>query len=64
MKKSWKKGQSALEYTLILGAVIAVIVVVLFSAGGLQGRIQNAYQKAGQAVDKTATDADQAGVFK
>jgi uncharacterized protein (UPF0333 family) len=72
MKRSWRKGQSALEYTLILGAVITVVVVVLLGVSGkdrsadtgLKNKIQRTYEKAGQAVEKTAADVEGHGVFK
>ncbi len=61
MRRDFKKGQSILEYTLLLGAVITVIVVALF--GGVKGKIQGAYDKAGDAIQSTTDDLT-AGIFK
>ncbi len=63
MKRNWKKGQSILEYTLVLGAVIAVVVAVLFGSGGIKDKVKGAYEKAGTAVGNTTNDLT-GGVFK
>jgi Flp pilus assembly pilin Flp len=57
------KGQSILEYTLVLGAVIAVVVYVLLGQGGIKNKVQSAYEKSGDAITKTANDLT-SGVFK
>ena len=57
------RGQSILEYTLVLGAVIAVVVAVLFGSGGIKDKVQSAYTKTGTAVEKTSDDLT-SGVFK
>ncbi len=62
MGKDFRKAQSILEYTLLLGAVIAVIVTVLLSSGGIKGKIQDAYNKTGEALNKTTSDLTH-GVF-
>ncbi len=51
-KMRLKKGQSILEYTLLFGMVVAVIVFVLFSGGqqSLENKLKHAYDKAGDAV--------------
>jgi Flp pilus assembly pilin Flp len=51
-----------LEYTLVLGAVIAVIVFVLLGNGGIKQKVEDAYSKSGDAISKTADDLN-AGVF-
>jgi len=56
MRKYCKKGQSILEYTLILGAVIAVLVFVLLRPGGIKEKIGNAYEKTGDALEDTTND--------
>ena len=62
MKTRYESGQSILEYTLVLGAVIAVIVFVLLGQGGIKEKVQNAYSKSGDAITKTADDLT-SGVF-
>jgi Flp pilus assembly pilin Flp len=64
MRRHGKKGQSAVEYTLILGAVIFVVVLVLFGGNvNLRQRIQGAYQASSTAVQSTTGDATH-GVFQ
>ncbi len=62
MKIRNESGQSILEYTLVLGAVIAVVVFVLLSPTGIKQKVQDAYSKSGDAISKTADDLT-AGVF-
>jgi Flp pilus assembly pilin Flp len=57
-----RKGQSILEYTLILGAVIAVIVAVLLGNSGIKDNIEGAYNKAGEAIGNQVDNLDQ-GIF-
>lgn len=50
-----KAGQSLLEYTLVLGAAIAVIVYVLLNPStGIKKKVQDAYEKSGDALSNTA----------
>ena len=63
MKIRNKSGQSILEYTLVLGAVIAVVVFVLLGQGGIKEKVQTAYEKSGSAIEKTTDDLT-VGVFK
>lgn len=63
MKRLDKNGQSILEYTLLLGAVIAVIVFVLLGSGGIKDKIGNVYNRTGDAVNNTTTNLN-TGVFK
>jgi len=62
MLVSIKKGQSMLEYTLLLGALIVIIVGVLFSGGGIGGKvgggIKGAFEKAGTAVEDATSNLD------
>lgn len=58
----YKSGQSILEYTLVLGAVIAVIVFVLLGEGGIKQKVQDAYTTSGDAISNTTKDLT-AGVF-
>lgn len=57
-----KKAQSILEYTLLLGAIVAVIVSVLLGNGGIKSKVQGAYEKAGDAIENTADGMNQ-GIF-
>ncbi len=61
--KSALKGQSILEYTLVLGAVIAVVVAVLLGQGGMKQKVEDTYNKAGDALTNTANDLT-TGVFQ
>ena len=63
MRKQLRKGQSILEYTLVMGAVIAGIVAVLFGSGGFGDKVKSAYNKAGSALENTANDLN-AGIFQ
>ena len=64
MKRDRRKGQSILEYTLLLGAIIAVVVAVLLTSGtGVKSKVQNAYQKFGNTLDKGTADLTN-GVFQ
>ena len=62
MRIRYESGQSILEYTLVLGAVIAVIVFVLLGQGGIKDKVESTYTKTGDAITKTADDLT-AGVF-
>jgi len=62
MRIRYESGQSILEYTLVLGAVIAVIVFVLLGNGGIKQKVQDTYTKTGDAITKTSADLT-SGVF-
>ena len=57
-----ESGQSILEYTLVLGAVIAVIVFVLLGPGGIKQKVQDSYVQTGDAITQTTADLT-SGVF-
>jgi Flp pilus assembly pilin Flp len=57
MNKIYRKGQSILEYTLLLGAIIAVLVAVLLN-GGARGSMQTAYNKVGNSLTDTISKLD------
>ncbi len=66
MRKDCRKGQSILEYTLLLGAIIAVLIAVLLGTGGnsgVKGKVQDTYNTVGDSLTKTTTDLS-LGVFK
>jgi Flp pilus assembly pilin Flp len=58
-----RKAQGILEYTLLLGAIIAIVVVVVMGKGGVASKVSGAYSGAGNAVNATAKDAT-TGVFQ
>ncbi len=58
-----RKGQGILEYTLLLGAIIAVIVFVLLGQGGIKSKVQDSYTKVGDALNNTTNDLT-AGIFQ
>lgn len=63
MRKRDEIGQSILEYTLVLGAVIAVVVFILLGKGGIKEKVQTTYTKTGNTISTTSSDAT-IGVFK
>lgn len=63
MKRRFRKGQSILEYTLLFGAVIAVIIAVLLSKGGMKDKFEGSYNKVGNALENTTSDLT-GGVFQ
>jgi Flp pilus assembly pilin Flp len=64
MKRDVLKGQSILEYALVLGVVIAVVVAVLLGGqNSMKDKIENIYDKAGDALANTTTDLT-GGVFQ
>jgi len=63
MRKNRRKGQSILEYTLLLGAIIAVLVAVLLNEGGVKSKVQTTYNKVGTALTNTTNDLTK-GVFQ
>lgn len=62
MKKDLRTGQSILEYTLLLGMIIAVILVVLFKNDGLKKKVEDTYTKTGTALETTTNNLT-SGVF-
>ena len=59
MRKHSKLGQSILEYTLLLAAIIAVLVVVLLGQGGISSKVGDTYNATGNALGKTAERLDE-----
>jgi Flp pilus assembly pilin Flp len=62
METRLKRGQSILEYTLLLGAIIGVIVLVLLKQGGIKDKVEGAYNKTGETIGKV-TDSMNQGLF-
>ena len=58
MRKDCRKGQSILEYTLLLGAIIAVLIAVLLNEGGVRNKVQATYTKAGESLTNTINSLD------
>lgn len=56
MRKDFKRGQSILEYTLLLSMVIAIIVTVLMAKGGLRGKVKSSYDKVGDALEEATSN--------
>lgn len=56
MKKYLNKGQGILEYTLLFGAVVAVLILVIFKPNGIQDKVKTAYDKTGNALEKATDD--------
>jgi Flp pilus assembly pilin Flp len=66
MKRNLERGQSILEYTLVLGAVIAVIVLVMFRANdGVKDKVKGVYDNAAKAIGYAGEKmtSENAGVF-
>ena len=67
MKLNRKRGQSILEYTLILGVVIAAIIAVLFGGGGgasnVSTSVQATFTRSSEALNKSVGDMIY-GVFR
>ena len=57
-----KKGQSILEYTLLLAAIIGVLVWVILNPSGIKSTVSGSYEKAGSSV-KTTTNRLNFGIF-
>ena len=50
-----RRAQGILEYTLLLGAMIAVIVTALMRSNtGIGARVESAYEDMGNAISDTA----------
>jgi len=59
-----RKAQGILEYTLLLGAVIAVVIVVLMGKSGIGNTTKTTYNNAGKAIDNTISKAQSdVGIF-
>lgn len=62
-KRRFRRAQSILEYTLLLGAIIAVIVTALLGNKGIKSKVEDVYNKTGTALEATTTDLT-GGIFK
>ena len=59
-----RKAQGLLEYTLLLGAIVAIVVVVLMKQGGVASTAKDTYMTAGNAMNNTIQAANNdIGVF-
>jgi len=59
-----KRGQAILEYALLLGAVVAVIVVAIIGSGNnsIKNRVSGVYSKMGNVLEDSVDDLS-ASVF-
>lgn len=63
MRRHFRKGQSILEYTLLLGAIIAVIVAVLLGGkSSIKSKVTDTYTSFAGAIEKTKDDLS-IGIF-
>lgn len=63
MDRNRRKGQSILEYTLLLGVIIAAIVTILLGGNfSLQNKLQGTYNKANDTIGNVANKLNE-GVF-
>ncbi len=51
-----RKAQGMLEYTLMLGVVVAIVVAVLFKKGGVGSSINHSYNALGNGLNRTVDD--------
>lgn len=53
-----KYGQGILEYTLVLGLVIGILIALMFTGGNnsLKKKIEKAYTNTGDALESTTND--------
>ena len=59
-----RKAQGLLEYTLLLGAIVAIVVVVLLKQGGVASTAKDTYIASGNAISNTLNQANNdIGVF-
>jgi Flp pilus assembly pilin Flp len=58
-----RKAQGLLEYTLLLGAIVAIVVVVLMGQGGIGGKTKDTYTKSGNAMTNVMNASNSFGVF-
>ena len=54
------KAQGLLEYTIMIAAVIAIIMVVMFKNHGVGTSIKESYQAMGTALTNTTNNLTQA----
>ena len=63
MLRKQRKAQGLLEYTLLLGAIVAIVIVVLMGNGGLASKVKDTYDTVGNTTNNTAHNAQGYGVF-
>ena len=63
LRRKRRKAQSILEYTLLLGVIIGLIVTVMFKSGGVKDNIEGAYDAASSAIADTTSDLN-SGIFQ
>ena len=50
-----RKGQSTLEYIILVTMIIGALILLASDAGGLRTGIQNVFSKSGAKIDKANT---------
>jgi hypothetical protein len=50
------KAQGILEYTIMLAAIVAIIVVVMLKSGGVGTNVKSSYLRMGEVMNNTVTD--------
>jgi len=50
-----KRGQSTLEYIILVTVIIGALIVLASDVGGLRTAIQNVFSKSGDKVDQAST---------
>jgi len=59
-----KKAQSIVEYTLVLGAIIAIVATVMFARDvGIRDRTRQIYNRTSDVVNQTRAHVEGKGVF-
>ena len=63
MLLKFKKSQGILEYTLLLGAIVAIVVLVMMKQGGVGTKVKGTYETIGGAISSSNDDAVGRGVL-
>ena len=51
-----RKTQGILEYTIMLAAIVAIIVVVMMGQGGIGSKVKSSYNAMGTVMENTVDD--------
>ncbi len=60
-RKNRRKGQSILEYTLLFGVIIAVVIAVIFVSK--KPKVEQVYNRTSGAINETMGSAEGHGIF-
>ncbi len=50
-----KRGQSTLEYILLVTVIIGALILIASDTGGLRTAIENVFNRSGDKVDQAST---------